>query len=105
MLLKIHKKQRRQNMTKHFYFTQEVKRHSKTYGYNDMYCNIYKINKKDGTPCSVGTCEYRTGSTRGAIHEVFAKLVELKLIPKKYHKLNKYYTSYNQNSYRIHEIY
>ena len=74
-------------MTKHFYFTQEVKRHSKTYGYNDMYCNIYKIDKKDGTPCSIGICEYRTGSTRGAIHEVFAKLVELKLIPKKYYKL------------------
>lgn len=92
-------------MAKHFYFTQEVKRHSKKYGYSDILCRIYKMGKKDGSPYMVGTCEYGTGSTRGAICEVFAKLVELKLIPKKYYKLDKYYTSYNQNSYRIHEIY
>lgn len=67
---------------KHFYFVTEVLKHSKKYGCSDIRCRIYKLEKK--RPIYIAFTDYNTASTRGAIHEVFAKLIEIGLIPKKY---------------------
>ena len=50
---------------------------------NNRELTIYRI--KDNTPVYVGICEYSTGSTRGATHEVFNYLMDTGYIPTKYY--------------------
>lgn len=72
---------------KHFYFVTETLKRSKKYGCSDIRCKIYKLEK--GQPIYIAFTDYNTASTRGAINEVFAKLMEIGLIPKKYENSSK----------------
>lgn len=51
---------------------------------NNRELTIYRI--KDNVPVYVGSCEYSTGSTRGAVHEAFNYLMDNGYIPKKYYR-------------------
>lgn len=51
---------------------------------NNRELTIYRI--KNNIPVYIGTCEYSTGSTRGAKHETFNYLMDNGYIPKKYYK-------------------
>ena len=51
---------------------------------NNRELTIYRI--KNNMPVYIGTCEYSTGSTRGAKHETFNYLMNSGYIPKKYYK-------------------
>lgn len=60
----------------------ETKHHSRKR--NNRELTIYKLEKN--TPKYIGSVEYSTGSTRGAIHETFNYLMNNGYIPKKYYK-------------------
>lgn len=85
---------------KSFVFTQERIKHSKMYGCSTMRCTIYKIVKN--IPEYIGFVDYNTASTRGAISEVFNKLMDLKYIPKKYYNSSK--TDWSSGGYYFGEV-
>jgi hypothetical protein len=59
----------------------EIKHPNKTR--NNRELTIYKMN--NNAPVYIGTVEFSTGSTRGAIHEAFNYLMNNGYIPKKYY--------------------
>jgi hypothetical protein len=59
----------------------ELKFHNRTR--NNRELTIYKIEKN--TPRYIGTVEFCSGCTRGAIHEAFNYLMNNGYIPKKYY--------------------
>lgn len=93
-----------------FFFSRKVIKHSKMYGSSDILCRIFQL--KGNNLILLGGVEYNTSSTRGAISEVFNKLIEMKKIPKKCYKFSKsdwqgagYYCSEVEKAgYYIYEI-
>ena len=93
-----------------FFFSRTVVKHSKKYGSSDILCRIYQLRKND--LLLIGSVEYNTSSTRGAISEVFNKLIELKKIPKKCYNFSKsdwqgagyYCYEVEKAGYKIYEV-
>ena len=76
---------------------------------NNRELTIYEIKKN--TPVYIGSVEYSTGSTRGAIHETFNYLMENGYIPKKYYNSSRcdwmgsgYFYGDVRNHYNIVEV-
>lgn len=90
-------------MAKRFYFRQEKIKYSKMYGYCVYRCYVYRLRKEDGMPQKIGHIDYQTGSTRGAVNEVFYFLTEKGLIPKKYYEKSAYH--FNSGAYDKYPIY
>lgn len=76
---------------KNFYYTQKLIKHSRKFGSSDYLLHIYTITNKHLLKF-IGKLEYRTSGTRGPDNEVFAWLVDNKLIPLKYYKKSPYFS-------------
>lgn len=63
----------------------EIAHHNRTR--NNRELTIYRI--KNNTPEYIGSVEYSTASTRGAVHEAFNYLMNNGYIPKKYYSSSK----------------
>ena len=94
---------------KKFNFKEQIKKTSKTYGWQVKTCYIYQLKNND--IFDVGEVEYCTASTMGAISEVNKYLINNKYIPKTWSyelvdnekRLTKYYYR-NNGKYTITEI-
>lgn len=68
---------------KTFIFTVEKKSINRLYGGRKEIARIYRI--KNNKPVYVGQTSWNAASYRGAVSEVFNKLIDIGQIPKKYY--------------------
>lgn len=70
-------------MTKtNYYFSKQIIRKNKTYGYHIIECRVYRLRETTGEPVLVTQVTYNSGSTPGAVSEVFYQLMNIGLIEK-----------------------
>ena len=91
---------------KTFIYTDKVTSVSRTYGGSNHLCKIYKV--VNNRPEYLGETTYCTRATMGAISEVNVFLLNNKHIPKTWsmssNTKSNYYSTYQQNKYRIYEV-
>ena len=99
---------------KQFIYTEKSVKINRTYGGAKIVLSIYRV--KNNKPDWIGEKTYNTSSTMGAISEVNAFLINNKFILKTWSKRRSqmkdndnmintlYYSSYNQDKYRIAEV-